>query len=65
MIKIVWTEEKKNKAIEILTKYFAEHGIGESIAQSDSAQMDAIETMCSIADDVLIDNEGIIYSDED
>lgn len=55
MIKIVWTEEKKNKAIEILTKYFAEHGSGPRMA--------AIETMCSIADDVLIDNEGIIYPD--
>jgi hypothetical protein len=65
MIQVIWTQEKKDKAIEMLTKYFEEHGNGECIAQGDSAQFEAIELMCTIADDVLINNEGIIYTPED
>jgi hypothetical protein len=62
---IVWTSEKKEKAIEMLTEYFKKHGIGECIFQSDSAQIDALDLMGDIADEVLIDGEGIIYTDED
>lgn len=65
MIEINWTPEKKEKAIELLTVYFKKHGIGESIAQGDNAQFEAIELVCNIADDVLIEDEGIIYKPED
>lgn len=65
MITVNWTPEKKEIVIEMLTDYFKEHGIGESIAQGDNAQFEAIELMCNIADDVLIENEGITYHDED
>ncbi len=49
----------------MLTEYFKKHGIGESIAQGDTAQIEAIELTCNIADDVLKDGEGIIFTDED
>ena len=65
MVEINWTKEKKEKAIDLLTVYFKKYGIGESIAQGYTAQIEAIELMCSIADDVLIENEGIIYTPED
>lgn len=65
MIRVTWTQEKKDKAIEMLTKYFEKYGIGECIAQGDDANFEAVELMCTIADDVLIGNEGIIYTPED
>lgn len=65
MHKIIWTKKKKEKAIEMLTKYFEIHGTGECIAQDDSAQIEAIELMCDISDKVLINNEGIVYNEED
>jgi hypothetical protein len=65
MRRVTWTQEKKDKAIEMLTKYFEKYGIGECIAQGDDANFEAVELMCKIADDVLIDNEGIIYTPED
>lgn len=65
MITVTWTKEKKNKAIEMLTKYFKEYGSGETIAQGDNAQIEAIELMCNIADDVLIQDEGIKYTPDE
>lgn len=64
MIQIIWTTEKKEQAINLLTKYFENHGSGESIAQGDSAQIEAIELMCNIADEILIYDEGLIYNPE-
>lgn len=65
MRRITWTQEKKDKAIEMLTKYFEKYGIGECIMQSDSALIDAPELLADIADDVLIDGDGIVYIPED
>ena len=65
MIQVTWTQEKKDKAIEILTKYFEKYGIGESIMQSDNALIDAPEVLSNIADDILINGEGIVYISED
>jgi hypothetical protein len=64
MNKVIWTEEKKEKAIEMLTKYFERYGFGECIMQSDEAIIEAPELLSDIADDILIYNEGIIYEDE-
>jgi len=64
-IRVVWTQEKKNKAIEKLTKYFEEHGIGEMIMQNDEALIMAPEVLADIADDILIYREGIIFEDND
>jgi hypothetical protein len=55
---------KKEKAIELLTLYFEKHGNGECIAQGDNAQIEAIELVCDIADNILIEDEGIIYKPE-
>lgn len=64
MIRVTWTEKKKQIAIDMLTKYFERHGTGESIAQGDNAQFEAIELVCSIADNAL--KKGIKYiEDED
>jgi hypothetical protein len=65
MIKVIWTQEKKEAAIEKLTEYFESHGIGEMIMQDDNALIEAPEVLSDIADDILIDNEGIIFIDED
>ncbi len=65
MTKIIWTPEKKEAAIEKLTKYFEEHGIGEMIMQDDDALIEAPEVLADIADDVLIDGEGIIFEWEE
>lgn len=64
-IRVVWTEEKKAKAIEKLTEYFQKHGIGEMIMQDDDALIEAPEVLADIADDILIDREGIIFIDDD
>jgi len=65
MIKVIWTPEKKEAAIDKLTKYFEKHGIGEMIMQSDDGLIEAPEVLSDIADDILIDNEGIIFEDDD
>lgn len=64
MNKINWTEEKKERAISKLTKYFEEHGVGECICQSDDAIIEAPSLLADIADDILIEGEGIIYEEE-
>jgi hypothetical protein len=64
MTTINWTEEKKQKAIEMLTKYFEKHGIGEMIMQNDEALIQAPELLSDIADEVLIENEGIVFNYE-
>jgi len=61
--KIIWTEEKKQQAIDKITAYLEKYGVGEGIYQSDSAQISAPEILADIADDILIDGEGIIYED--
>jgi len=65
MYTIKWTEEKKQKAIDMLTKYFEEHGVGECIMQSDDAIISAPDFLSDIADEVLIEGEGIIFNEED
>ena len=60
-IKIIWTDEKKVKAIDALTKYFEDYGVGEMIAQSDDALIEAPNVLCYIADNILVENEGIIF----
>lgn len=50
MSKFVWTEEIKEKVIDMLDTYFDEYGNSEGIAQGDNAQFRAIEIMCEIAD---------------
>ena len=64
MYNITWTEEKKEKAIEMLTKYFAKHGVGECIMQDDDAQIYAPVLLADIADDVLFEGEGINYIED-
>lgn len=65
MNKIIWTPEKKEAAIKLLTSYFEKHGPGECICQSDSALIEAPDLLSNIADDILIENEGILWIDED
>lgn len=64
-IRVVWTQEKKDKAIEKLTEYFKKYGIGEMIMQNDDALIEAPEVLAEIADDILIDREGIMFIDDD
>jgi len=63
MYTITWTEEKKDKAIEMLTKYFEVYGVGEGIMQSDNAIIYAPDLLSKIADDVV--GEGIMQTDNE
>lgn len=63
--RVVWTEAKKAKAIDMLTEYFEKHGIGEMIMQDDDATIEAPVVLSNIADDVLNEGEGIIFDNED
>lgn len=58
MNKITWTEEKKAKAIELLTAFFEDYGAGECISQNDEAIIEAPEVLSKIADDILKEEEG-------
>ena len=58
---ITWTDSKKEEAITELTSYFSEHGSGESIYQSDKAQIEALEVLAGIADSILGYGEGLIF----
>ena len=60
---IIWTEEKKEQALEKITKYLKAHGIGECIMQSDNAIIEAPEVFVDIADNVLKYKEGIKFID--
>jgi hypothetical protein len=62
---IIWTEEKKERAICVLTKYFEKYGNGECIMQSDNALIEAPEILSNIADTILIEGEGIVYEEKD
>ena len=63
--KVIFTEEKKEQAIEILVKFFEEHGVGEFIMQDDDSQIEAPEVLAQIVDNILIEGEGIILYDEE
>lgn len=60
-----WTEEKKARAIEILTKYFGKHGPGECIMQSDDSLIEAPDVLSEIADSVLVEGEGLVYNNNE
>lgn len=61
--KITWTPEKKEAAIQKITKYLEEYGPGECICQGDNAIIEAPEILADIADDILIEGEGLIWDD--
>jgi hypothetical protein len=65
MRKVEWTDEKKEKAIEKLTAYFEKHGVGECIMQSDDALIEAPDLLSDIADEILVEGEGIKWQEED
>lgn len=62
---IKWTKEKKDQAIAILSEWFSEHGPGECIMQSDESLITAPEVLAQIADEVIIEGEGMIYNEEE
>ncbi|HFI4796498.1 TPA: hypothetical protein ACGQK4_002217 [Elizabethkingia anophelis] len=63
MNKVIWTPEKIDKAINKLSEFFEVHGVGEVIMQSDEALINAPEVLSDIADEILIEGEGIIYQE--
>lgn len=62
---VIWTDEKKERAISMLTKYFEKYSAGEVIMQSDNALIEAPEILSDIADEILIEGEGIIYKKDE
>jgi len=49
----------------MLTKYFEVYGVGECIMQSDNAIIYAPDLLSKIADDVLVEGDGIKYNEQD
>lgn len=62
--KIIWTAKKKTAAIKAITEYLSMYGPGECIGQNDDALIDAPSVMSYIADDILKEDEGIVWLDE-
>ena len=62
---VIWTDEKKERAISMLTKYFEKYSVGEVIMQSDNALIEAPEILSDIVDEILIEGEGIIYKEDE
>lgn len=58
---VFWNPESKERAIELLTKYFEYHGCGECIMQSDDSLIEAPEVLSEIADKILIEGKGLIH----
>jgi hypothetical protein len=50
MEEIQFSNEQKERVIEMISEYLQDYGNSECIAQGDSAQIRAIEIMCDIAD---------------
>ena len=63
--KIIWTPEKKEAAIEKITKYLEQYGPGECICQGDNAIIEAPDVMAEIADTILIEGEGLVWQEEE
>lgn len=63
--KIVWTPEKKEAAIEKITKYLEQYGPGECICQGDDAIIEAPGILAEIADSILIEGEGLVWQEEE
>ena len=51
-MKIIWTEEKKEKVLSLIEDYINEHRVscGESVMQMDNPQVAAPELMADIVD---------------
>ena len=64
MNKVIWTQEKKDRAIQAITKYLEVHGPAECIMQSDEALIEAPEVLSFIADGILVYGVGLVYEDE-
>ena len=62
--KVIWTPEKKEKAIEALSEYFEKYGNGECIAQGDNAQIEASVLLVNIVDNILTEEGLICIPDE-
>jgi len=48
--KVIWTDEKKERVLNLIEEYLEQHFSGEHIYQSDEAQVEAIELLSEIAD---------------
>jgi hypothetical protein len=61
--KIVWTPEKKEAAIQKISKYLEQYGPGECICQNDDALIYASDVFSDIADNILIEGEGLVWEE--
>lgn len=58
------TPEKERKIVDKVVEYLKANGPGECIMQSDNAIISAPEVFAEIADDIVIEGEGMIFIDE-
>jgi hypothetical protein len=50
MYNIFWTSDKKNEVLSLIDTYVKKYPYGESIYQSDQAQIDGLDLLCTISD---------------
>lgn len=62
--RVVWTDEKKEMAIEKITDFIERYGVGECIMQNDDAIIESPGILADIADEILIEGEGIFYNED-
>ena len=51
--RVDWTQKKKDAVIAAVDEYLRCYGPGESIMQSDDAQVDGLELLVEIADKIV------------
>lgn len=61
---VIWTDEKADAAIKLLTSYFEKWGVGEMIMQSDDPIIEAPSLLADIANEILIEGEGIVFDNK-
>lgn len=63
--KVNWTPEKKEAAIMKITEYLEKYGPGECICQGDNALIEAPHLLADVADDILVEGEGLVWQESE
>ena len=63
--KVIWTPEKKEAALRKISEYLEKYGPGECICQGDDAIIEAPGVMAEIADDILVEGEGLVWQESE
>jgi hypothetical protein len=61
--KVIWTEDKKEAALKKISDYLEKYGPGECICQGDNAIIEAPSVLADIADEILKEGEGLVWTE--